>query len=584
MLTRRAIDLFAIVAAMLAFGLFPGPAQAHSSDAPSFAPTCHAVSGLDVTFEDMAEAVETRAGWNCGTSGWRADRPVAWVLFDAESWVGEERPRYFFSRIARFETISFAALDADGTLRTVQFKERDGHPFAGGPVFQLGLPEVKAETRAVLMRVERPHSVPLLTEARLTYFPEDADWSNLEMALLALVVGMLILPLLFDVTFFIVLRERFIVFHAFMVVAMIGYVASAGGLVALVAEFPVWLLAIAAPLFWAIGCGTSALFLADFLEDEAQSPFMRRITIATGLWTICVPGFFALQLHSTQAFDDRAYFITFIPAIVVITFAVYRALWRGSRSARYVALGWTPIILASIERLMRGLGVYIGPSNLDQMMYLATGIEVIMMSLAIAQRFLAIRLERDAAITEARMLEQLSTRDPLTGLMNRRAVEERFSDLRREGFDTFALIDLDQFKDINDRYGHQVGDRALIACAKAIRGGEDRDVVAVRLGGEEFVVLLRGTGTHARAEALRQSIPIRIAAEIEGLSRPVTASMGLIEMPRSASDYMTFDQFYSRADQLLYHAKASGRNRTCFERLTVFKGAPPSRRRPDIAA
>jgi diguanylate cyclase (GGDEF)-like protein len=593
MLPRRLPDLFAVLAAMLAFVLLAGPARAHVSDEPSFAPSCHATSGTGVSFDEMASTLDGFTagdpgagpeGWNCSDTGWRADRPVAWVLFDAQAWAGEERPRYFFTRIARFETISFGALDADRTVRTIGFEESEAEPFAAGPVFQLALPEIRAETRALLVRVERPHSVPLLTEARLTYHPEDADWSKLDMALLALVVGMLILPLFFDITFFVVLRERFVALHAVMVVSMIGYVSFAGGLVSLVADLPVWLLAVAAPLFWAIGCGTSALFLAEFLKDDAQSPFMRRLTVATGLWTICVPGFFALQFHATQPFDDRAYFLTFIPAIVVITFAVMRAVWRGSRPARYIAAGWMPIIFASIERLLRGLGVYVGPSTLDQMLYLATGVEVIMISLAIAQRFLAIRLERDAAVTEARMPEQLSTRDPLTGLMNRRAVEERFRELRQQGFDTFALIDLDQFKEVNDRFGHQVGDRALIACAKAIRGNEDRDVIAVRLGGEEFVVLLRGEGTHARAEALRQSIPIRIAAEVEGLDRPVTASMGLIEIPRASSELMSFDQLYSRADQLLYHAKASGRNRTCFERLTVFKGAPPARRKTEMAA
>ncbi|MEO1488340.1 MAG: diguanylate cyclase [Pseudomonadota bacterium] len=563
---RSPFALLAILACLLV-NLLGSPAFAHAQFTPSFAPACHAASGLDRSFEEMAD----RSAWSCTEEGWRADQPVAWLRFDREAWDGEERPRYFFSRIARFQSISFASLDADGTLRTLARSEADGEPFGAGPVFQLALPEVKAETRAVLVRIERPHSIPLLTEARLSFLPEDGDWSQVEVMILAFVMGMLVLPLFFDISFYIVLRERFVVTHAVMVIAMMGYVLFAGGLISVFVTLPLVIMAIAAPLLWALGVGMSAMFLAEFLEDSAQSPFMRRLTLATALWAIFVPGFFALQWHSTQAFDDRAYFYTFMPVIAIITAAVAEAVWRGSRSARFIAVAWAPIIIASIERMLRGLGVYVGPSSLDQMMYIATGIEVIVVSLAIADRFLAIRRERDEARTEARMLEQLSERDPLTGLMNRRALEARFTELRARGFDTFALVDLDRFKQVNDVHGHLMGDAALIACAEALRGNQLRDHVAARLGGEEFVVLLRGEGTIERAEGLRQAIPLRIASEVPGLSMPVTASMGVVEVPCHERSMLSFDEFYGRADALMYEAKASGRNRILYERMTVFE-------------
>jgi diguanylate cyclase (GGDEF)-like protein len=297
-----------------------------------------------------------------------------------------------------------------------------------------------------------------------------------------------------------------------------------------------------------------------------------------------VPGFFALQLHATQAFDDTGYFLTITPAAVVVSAALVHAIARGSRSAKFVAVAWFPLILTSIERLVRGLGVYAGPANLDLMMFVATGIEVVVISLAIADRFLAIRHERDAALTEARMLEQISTRDSLTGLMNRRAIEARFDELLAQGFDTFALVDLDRFKAINDLHGHQVGDAALIACANAIRSVGDRDSIAVRLGGEEFVVLLRGERSLERAEALRQAIPMRIAKEVPGLELPVTASMGVIVLSQAARNAMQFAEFYARADALMYDAKASGRNRLAYERLTVFSEPPPGRTRREKAA
>lgn len=556
------------------------PASAQVQMLPSFVPACHAAAPIDRS----AEAMIPRARWICNAADWRSDVPAVWLRFEAHSWQGELAPRQFFTRIGRFDTITFYALDTDGTMRTLRHAEADGRAFAAGPVFQLPLPEITAQTRVLMVRITGPHSVPLLTEARIAHDKSKADWPQISVALLAFVMGMLVLPLLFDINFFVVLRERFVLLHAGMAASMMVYVLFAGGLVSTMVTLPLALIAVVAPLAYALAGGLSALFLASFLERGAQSPMMRQITIAVGYFTLAVPGFLSLQFDATQPIDDRGYFITFIPYIFVISVAVIEAIVRGSRSARFIAVAWAPVIFASTERLLRGLGWHVGPSSLDQMMYVAIGIEVVVISLAIADRFLALKRERDAALTEARLLEQISTRDSLTGLMNRRAIEARFDELLGQGFNTFALIDLDRFKAINDLHGHQVGDSALIACATAIRLGSDRDSIAVRLGGEEFVVLLRGERTLERAEALRQAIPLRIAADVPGLELPVTASMGVIALADANRHKMAFAEFYARADALMYEAKASGRNRLAYERLTVFKGAPKRVRSDSRAA
>lgn len=565
--------LVAVMAALLAYALAT-PAMAFDRGEPSFAPVCHFASDNSVAFDDV---IPRGAQWVCEDKAWVADRPIAWLRFEAKSWEGEERPRYFFSRIARFESMEFAALDADGTLRQLSYLERDAEPYAGGPVFQFKLPEVKSETRAILVRIERPHSVPLLTEARLAHYPEDSDWSQLEVMLLACVIGMLILPLLFDVSFYIVLRERFVALHAGMVIAMMAYVSFASGLISVFFNLPLSVIAVVGPLSWAIGCGLSAVFLGDFLEPHAQSRLMRKATRAAGLWCMALPGFFALQLHATQTFDDKAYFYTFIPVIIIITAAIVEAILRGSRSARFIGLAWAPIILASIDRLLRGLGVYVGPSSLDQLMYVATGFEVIIISLAIADRFLAIRRERDAALTEAKTLERLSERDPLTGLMNRRALDDRFADFHRDGYETFALVDLDRFKKVNDTAGHAVGDAVLKTVAQTL--SEDRSMRAFRLGGEEFFVLIRDDDGKQRAEQMRQSIPLRVANEVPELEMLVTASVGLLEVPQSALPKIDFNSIYRRADMLMYEAKEDGRNRMVSERLQAFDNTAGKERR-----
>ena len=132
-------------------------------------------------------------------------------------------------------------------------------------MFRLPLPEVTLDTTTVLARIEAPHSVPILTEARITHDPGKAEWAQIDLTLLAFVAGMLVLPLLFDISFFVVLRERFILLHAAMVSAMMIYVLTAGGLASAFVTLPLVLMAVLAPLSWSVGAGLSALFLICLL-------------------------------------------------------------------------------------------------------------------------------------------------------------------------------------------------------------------------------------------------------------------------------------------------------------------------------
>ncbi len=184
-----------------------------------------------------------------------------------------------------------------------------------------------------------------------------------------------------------------------------------------------------------------------------------------------------------------------------------------------------------------------------------------------AQRRMAITNEELAEAyrllkeNEAR-IHALMLTDPLTGIANRRALDERLqAELQRchrygrplAGI----LLDVDHFKAINDRYGHLVGDRVLQALADLLVSSvRELDFVA-RYGGEEFVILLPETdldGATRFAERLRQAIAgLRVA---EGPA-VITASFGVT----ACAEADTADEFLGRADQALYAAKHSGRDR-----------------------
>ena len=167
--------------------------------------------------------------------------------------------------------------------------------------------------------------------------------------------------------------------------------------------------------------------------------------------------------------------------------------------------------------------------------------------------------------TQKKAFQSLSERDSLTGIFNRRrilaAAKACFDESVVEGWAmSIVLLDLDEFKSINDRFGHQAGDWALVNVCDALAANlRERDQFG-RTGGEEFLLLLPNTkaGKAAEiAEACRTSIE-RLDSSASGASFNVTGSFGVAEI----GDFdASFEELLSRCDQALYRAKNAGRNR-----------------------
>jgi diguanylate cyclase (GGDEF)-like protein/PAS domain S-box-containing protein len=162
-------------------------------------------------------------------------------------------------------------------------------------------------------------------------------------------------------------------------------------------------------------------------------------------------------------------------------------------------------------------------------------------------------------------LRDLAVRDSLTGLFNRRYMEETLKrELSRAARDRTALslvmIDIDRFKTLNDTYGHQAGDRVLKELAALLQSQMRGEDIACRYGGEEFVAILPGASLRdaaQRAESWRRAfMALRIPYEEQLLG--CTLSMGIAEYPRHG---LTGSELLFQADSALYMAKRAGRNR-----------------------
>jgi two-component system cell cycle response regulator len=176
--------------------------------------------------------------------------------------------------------------------------------------------------------------------------------------------------------------------------------------------------------------------------------------------------------------------------------------------------------------------------------------------------------------------ERLAATDALTGLMNRRAftsaMQAELSRCSRHGYKVaFALLDVDHFKRVNDKYGHASGDRVLSSIGELLTRHLRLPDLAARWGGEEFVVAFTSTdgdGARVAAERLRQVVEAVVVTNDSGERIPVTASIGVANWTPGEP----LESLVSRADQAMYASKKAGRNQ-----VTVHEEEPT--RRPTVS-
>jgi diguanylate cyclase (GGDEF)-like protein len=152
--------------------------------------------------------------------------------------------------------------------------------------------------------------------------------------------------------------------------------------------------------------------------------------------------------------------------------------------------------------------------------------------------------------------------DPLTGLLNRQGLQERFEELRRQALVsgdplTLVLFDLDHFKEVNDAHGHETGDNLLREVADEVRARLRKFELIYRIGGEEFLVLLPDT-SEWEGEDVAEGLRLGVISVGLRMQVSITASFGV----SSGSDAeVDFAELFRRADAALYRAKREGRDR-----------------------
>lgn len=319
--------------------------------------------------------------------------------------------------------------------------------------------------------------------------------------------------------------------------------------------------ALQAPGLWSIATTATILttwLMIEYADLRTLVPRVSRLLAWTGIQAPAAAlAVLALPWPARKEWFPDIGNVLFLLTHLFGLLALCLAWRRGSRHAAYFLAAWVPLVAFGTFRAAQiSLGVPV-ESWLDYGYPIVLAFAAVVMALGLADRMLTFRRERDSA-------KEHAERDGLTGVLNRKAIEHRLDwailERRREHIPlSLVFIDLDFFKQINDRHGHTLGDHCLRAVTRVISEEFQYGDQLGRMGGEEFVLVLAGVDGLAAAriaERVRGKLE-RHCAVVDDIAVGVTASLGVAEC--TAQD--TVASLIKRADEAMYRAKRAGGNR-----------------------
>lgn len=208
----------------------------------------------------------------------------------------------------------------------------------------------------------------------------------------------------------------------------------------------------------------------------------------------------------------------------------------------------------------------VGAGRLPDIHYSQSRDEIGFLTNRFSEMVESLREQQEVVKRTQAQLEHEATTDTLTGFYNRRYLYNIFPKIRSQAMrsdkeQTLIIVDIDNFKKVNDKYGHQIGDQVLLHFARVLRDNSRESDFLFRLGGEEFLILTNSdnVGSMNLAEKIRVALEQQVYSNRE-YRIPATASFGVAQADDGEGPD-SLSKMLQRADQALYEAKAGGRNR-----------------------
>lgn len=523
---------------------------------------CHTTAAANETYTGLA-AQPWR--WQCSDHRWSTEGDKAFLRFDLRGGPEPAAARALVTRLTRFERMALSAVDGAGRVlasRTVG--EADMRPASNDWLMSVELPQSAEQPEAIVVEVSGARHAGMLSEARLVASAGDTPASLRQELLIAALCGLLCMPLILNFAFYRVLRDRFLLWHALAVVFMFVQTLVTSGLINRFAAPSLAALCFLSAVSWGGGIAAAALFSADFMEPGKLNARHRRALRLTAIWIPCWTAFYLLADGGLRPLAAPLYFMSFIPVLGTFTWVMVAAKRRGSRAVNFQIFAWLPIMLVGATRILSMLGLTGPMVELQLEQHVALGLEVIITTLGAADRFVTIRRQRDRAWAQSRRFEELAERDALTGLFNRRHLNDTLPTLfalalREDRPLSVALIDLDHFKAVNDQHGHDVGDQVLAAFGTLLLSESRHSDVVCRYGGEEFCLLMPHTPAAAAGHKLRgllQRWPQQAVAPDGQVLGGLSFTAGVCD---TTAGKTSCQQLLKAADEALLAGKRAGR-------------------------
>ncbi|SHJ89503.1 diguanylate cyclase (GGDEF) domain-containing protein [Desulfatibacillum alkenivorans DSM 16219] len=305
-----------------------------------------------------------------------------------------------------------------------------------------------------------------------------------------------------------------------------------------------------------------AVFTQSFLQTKKHTPILHRLI--TLYFIFCLTALFAIVAGRPQLSNTLVH-IAGASSVWLAVITGVRRLLQGYTPARYYVAGWLVVCLGSCTISLQGLGLL--PNNFftSNSVAITCTMEAILLSLALGDRISALQKDKKILQTQEKRLMELSIRDELTGLYNKRwftgKISSEIETCKSVGQPlSLIILDIDHFKQLNDEHGHAAGDRILHQLGEIIAANVRTRDIPCRYGGEEFAIILPLIDLKKAvqvAERLRKAFCAH-RFTIEGGGHIIkTISLGVAEL--SPSDDAA--SLFGRADLALYCAKDNGRNR-----------------------
>jgi diguanylate cyclase (GGDEF)-like protein len=521
-----------------------------------------------VTAKDVPDAAAVRLPFACSgmPSGYQAGS--LWIRADPQSVTRLGDGFVMLVRQSRFEKLTILFIARDGSFSAHSVRRGDyGNRWRVGAQLVFAAPRGAAALDRVVLRFDHLASAGLLRLRMMPVSPAGRDMT-LVSAMIGGALSMLLLGAIYNLCLAAAVKRQFLAWHGLwagtvfvwgMLWSQFALLLVPGVAGTTASQICTFLTCVAVVL--------ATMSAVTALDPKAVPRWLRRATIglALAVFVIGIPG----ALLQNELLDVIRPLLSFslLGDLVAVAICIGVAWRNGNVEARDFALAWAvPMVTLGVTEFA-DLGEHLFGGGSQIAVLFACAIQIVWLSIATTMRLARLRVERDAARAAESEMGELASRDPLTGLLNRRGFIERTRQLfgdPGQGGGEFALllIDIDHFKSINDDFGHEVGDEVLCRISNRLKLWERELCLAGRLGGEEFVLAVSGLNAFALNQFADQ-VRLDLGACDHGAvsrERRVTVSIGVARGAAAT----TFQRLYGMADRALYEAKRGGRDRVSF--------------------